>query len=199
MADVKEIYLAGGCFWGLEMYMENVSGVVNTEVGYANGDTENPSYEDVCKGSGHAEVCRVVYDADVSGLLFIVQRLFDVIDPVSVNRQGGDSGVQYRTGVYYTNMVDKFVIQDALADLQKYYKEPVAVECKPLENYYKAEEYHQKYLHKNPGGYCHISMQEIEDVKKYKDRKGGQPNSAQWHSGLRKRKEDCNSCDKRRR
>lgn len=167
--SVREIYLAGGCFWGVEKYMENVSGVCETEVGYANGNTANPTYEDVCGASGHAEVCRVIYDTVVSGLPFILRRFFDVIDPVSVNRQGDDKGIQYRTGVYYTNPMDKPVIDEALAALQTEYSEPLAVEALPLLNYTVAEDYHQQYLAKNPGGYCHISDLEIDEVKQYKD------------------------------
>ena len=167
--SVKEIYLAGGCFWGVEKYMANVSGVVETEVGYANGNTANPTYKDVCAGSGHAEVCRVIYDTVLAGLPFILQRYFDVIDPVAVNRQGEDKGIQYRTGVYFTDKNDVPVIMDALAKLQEDFNEPIAVEVLPLLNYTIAEEEHQDYLGKNPGGYCHISWDEIEEVKQYKD------------------------------
>jgi len=173
MKTTKEIYLAGGCFWGLEMYMQNVAGVLETEVGYANGpaDRANPTYEDVCKSSGHAEVCRVIYDDAVSGLDFILQRYFGVINPVSVNKQGEDAGVQYRTGIYYTDKSDHSVIDYCLNLLQDHYDEPIAVEAMPLTNYYPAEEYHQEYLKKNPGGYCHISPLEIEEVKQFRDEK----------------------------
>ena len=167
--SAREIYLAGGCFWGLEKYMENVSGVIETEAGYANGNTQNPTYEEVCAGSGHAEVCRVIYDTAFAGLPFILRRFFDVIDPVSINRQGEDSGIQYRTGIYYTDPADLPVIQAALDELQQEYSEPLAIEALPLKNYTEAEENHQKYLHKNPGGYCHISFLEIEEVKQYLD------------------------------
>jgi methionine-S-sulfoxide reductase len=166
---IREIYLAGGCFWGLEKYMQNVSGVVETEVGYANGPTPAPSYEEVCAGSGHAETVRVMYDSTVSSLSFILHRFFDVIDPLSINRQGGDSGVQYRTGVYFTDKTDEFLIRAELMSLSRECGQPVAVECLPLSGYSPAEDYHQKYLDNNPGGYCHISFDEIEEVKQYKD------------------------------
>ncbi|MCL2701989.1 MAG: peptide-methionine (S)-S-oxide reductase MsrA [Defluviitaleaceae bacterium] len=192
---IREIYLAGGCFWGLEKYMENVSGVIETEVGYANGGTPNPTYGEVCAGSGHAEVCRVIYDTAVSGLGFILDRYFDVIDPVSVNKQGGDEGIQYRTGVYFTDPEERAFIEGAVADLQRDYTVPLAVEAKPLDNYTPAEDYHQKYLHKNPGGYCHISPEEIEEVKQYSDTLSG----AKWHSGPVKRRGSCEACEKRRR
>ncbi|MDR1706273.1 MAG: peptide-methionine (S)-S-oxide reductase MsrA [Clostridiales bacterium] len=166
---IREIYLAGGCFWGLEKYMQNVSGVVETEAGYANGATREPSYEEVCGGSGHAETVRVMYDSTVSGLPFILRRYFDVIDPLSINRQGGDSGVQYRTGIYYTDKGDEPVIRAELEALSRECGQSIAVECLPLINYSPAEDYHQKYLDNNPGGYCHISLDEIEEVKQYRD------------------------------
>lgn len=166
---VREIYLAGGCFWGLESYLGNVYGIIETEVGYANGGTHNPTYEDVCGGSGHAETVRVIYDSEMSGLDFILKRYFDVIDPTSVNRQGGDSGVQYRTGIYYTDKSDLPCIEYAMVVLAKECDSPLAVEVKPLERFYPAEDYHQQYLEKNPGGYCHISPLEIEEVRHLRD------------------------------
>ena len=165
----RRVTLAGGCFWGVEKYFALLPGVLSTEVGYANGGTLNPSYEDVCGGSGHAEVCRVMYDSAVSGLPFILNRYFGVIDPVSVNRQNGDAGIQYRTGIYYTDADDLPVIAAALYDLRRDCGEPLAVEALPLANYAPAEEYHQQYLRKNPGGYCHISPLEIEEVRQYRD------------------------------
>jgi peptide methionine sulfoxide reductase msrA/msrB len=162
----SEIYLAGGCFWGTEQYLQNVQGILETEVGYANGNTENPTYEEVChNNTGHAETVKVVYDSGFISLSFILDLYYDVINPVSVNRQGGDTGVQYRTGVYYVDAKDEEVIQESIAKLQKQYKEKIAIEVKPLENYYKAEEYHQKYLDKNPNGYCHIGKDKFEKAK----------------------------------
>lgn len=154
---MAEIYLAGGCFWGTEKYLKMIRGVRSTQAGYANGQTINPSYEDVCyRDTGHAEAVRVVYDADVLPLDFLLNLFFESIDPTSVNRQGGDIGVQYRTGVYYTDKGDLPVIEAAIASLQEKYEKPIAVEVLPLDNYSPAEEYHQNYLDKNPGGYCHI-------------------------------------------
>ena len=155
---MKEIYLAGGCFWGVEKYLSLIKGVVCTEVGYANGHTENPTYEDVCfRETGHAETVKVVYDPGIISLSFLLKLYYDIIDPTSLNRQGGDSGEQYRTGIYYTDDADKPTIENSLANLQKQYDEPVVVELKKLANYFPAEEYHQKYLEKTPGGYCHIN------------------------------------------
>ena len=154
----KEIYLAGGCFWGLEKYLEEIYGVVSTEVGYANGKTANPTYEEVCyDDTDHAETVFVKYDSNKITLKTLLELYYDVINPISINRQGPDTGTQYRTGIYYTDSNDLSVIKESIKELQKHYKEPIAIEIKPLENYYKAEEYHQKYLVKNPGGYCHIS------------------------------------------
>jgi len=154
---MKEIYLAGGCFWGVEKYLYQIPGVAYTSVGYANGNTENPTYEEVCHaGTGHAETVKVTYDPAKISLPFLLKQFYKVIDPTSVNRQGNDKGVQYRTGIYYTDPADLPVIQESIAALQKKCIRKVAIEVAPLRNYYEAELYHQKYLDKNPGGYCHI-------------------------------------------
>ena len=167
----KEIYLAGGCFWGTEKYLENIPGVLFTEVGYANGSTENPTYQEVCShDTGHAETVKVEYDDSVIGLPHILMLYYDVINPVSVNRQGGDVGSQYRTGIYFTDDGDEAVIRDSLNQLQKKYKEKIAIEAEPLSCFYRAEEYHQKYLDKNPGGYCHIGSDKFEKAKKAEDK-----------------------------
>ena len=152
----KTIYLAGGCFWGCQKYFDLIPGVLETEVGYANGPTANPTYEQVKRHAGHAETVRVVYDVENLPLRELLQKYFLVIDPTSVNRQGEDEGVQYRTGIYYTDPADGEAAQAALAELAKQYDRPLAVECQPLENFYPAEEYHQKYLEKHPDGHCHI-------------------------------------------
>jgi methionine-S-sulfoxide reductase len=155
---MKVIYLAGGCFWGTEKYLSLIPGVLRTEAGYANGETLNPSYEDVCRrGTGHAETVRVEYDPAVLELGDLLSFFYRAIDPTAINRQGADRGVQYRTGIYYVDEADCPVIRESLAGLQKAYDKPVVVEAAPLKNYCPAEEYHQKYLDKNPGGYCHIS------------------------------------------
>ena len=154
---MKEIYLAGGCFWGMEKFLNQVNGIMDTETGYANGLTEHPTYEEVCsKNTGHAETVKVLYDETVISLTFILLLYFQAVDPISVNRQGGDTGTQYRTGIYYTDFNDEPLILTAIKELQKQYAEPIAIEVLPLENYAKAEEYHQDYLEKHPHGYCHI-------------------------------------------
>ena len=130
--------------------MERVEGVVDAVSGYANGDTANPSYEQVIRGSGHAEAVKVTYDADKTDLDTILKYYLRVIDPTSLNKQGNDRGVQYRSGVYYTDKADKAVIDAALKRIQSQYKQKVVVENKPLDNFYLAEMYHQDYLAKNP-------------------------------------------------
>ena len=150
---MKTIYVAGGCFWGVEKYIDQVHGVVSTEVGYANGRSNTATYED---GSGYAEAVKVEYDPSAAPLPFLLGLFYDVIDPTSVDKQGNDVGTEYRTGIYYTDPADKAVIEKSLAELQKQYSQPLAIEVGPLTNYTRAEEYHQKYLQKNPWGYCHI-------------------------------------------
>ena len=152
----KTIYLAGGCFWGCQKYFDLMDGVIETEVGYANGDAENPTYEQVKHGAGHAETVRVVYDPARLPLRELLERYFQVIDPTAVNHQGEDFGIQYRTGIYYADPADAPTVTAALQDLSRRYDRPLAVENQPLQAFYPAEEYHQKYLEKHPGGYCHI-------------------------------------------
>lgn len=166
MKDSKEIYLAGGCFWGTEKYLSNVNGVLQTEVGYANGNTKNPTYEEVChNNTGHAETVKVIYDPGQISLEYILDLYYDVINPTSINHQGGDVGSQYRTGIYYVDENEKEVILSSVKELQKHYEKPIAIEVLMLHNYYPAEKYHQKYLDKNPSGYCHISQDKFEKAK----------------------------------
>lgn len=164
---MAEIYLAGGCFWGMEKYLASIPGVSETEVGYANGDTENPTYEDVCyHDTGHAETVRVIYDPQKVSLGFLLNLYYDAVDPVAVNHQGGDFGSQYRTGIYYVDAADKAVISASLAALQGRYAEPIAIEIKPLRQFKTAEAYHQKYLDKHKRGYCHIPKDKFERAGK---------------------------------
>lgn len=159
----KEIYLAGGCFWGTELYLDLVYGVISAESGYANGATAHPSYREVCSGSGHAEAVHVVYDPRVVSLDEILSAFYDSIDPTAKDRQGNDIGRQYRSGIYYvpnadgSESADVRVIRASLDGLQKRIGKPIAIEMAPLVNFYRAEDEHQEYLDKNPNGYCHIS------------------------------------------
>ncbi|MDD7792852.1 peptide-methionine (S)-S-oxide reductase MsrA [Clostridium sp. 'White wine YQ'] len=156
---MKEIVLAGGCFWGVEEYISRIEGVKETKVGYANGTKENPTYEEVCTGTtGHAEACYVKYDEEILSLNDLLEKYFGIIEPTVENRQGPDIGHQYRTGIYYIDKNDLNEIQDYRDKEQDKYDKPIVTEIKDLKCFYDAEEYHQKYLKKNPGGYCHINL-----------------------------------------
>ena len=152
----QTIYLAGGCFWGLQKYFDQFDGVLRTEVGYANGPDKAPSYEDVCHDSGHAETVKIEYDEDRISPEELLDKYFLVIDPLSVNKQGHDEGIQYRTGIYYTDERQLDTIRKVYSREEAKAGAKLAVAVEKLKNFYSAEEYHQKYLEKNPGGYCHI-------------------------------------------
>ncbi len=166
---MKDIYLAGGCFWGIEHYFKQVMGVVSTEAGYANGHTLEPTYQDVCTDqTGFAETVHVVYNEQEVSLVSLLQLYFKAIDPVSVNQQGEDKGSQYRTGIYYVDEADKAIIQPVYDALQQQLGQPLAVELLPLQNFYVAEDYHQDYLDKNPTGYCHLPKALFEEAKAFR-------------------------------
>lgn len=157
--NLDVIYLAGGCFWGVEAYMERIEGVIDAVSGYANGKTENPSYEDlIYHDSGHAETVKVTYNVDAVSLKDVIRYYLKVVDPTSLNKQGNDRGTQYRTGIYYTDDSQRQVAEEVLTEEQKKYKKDIVIEVLPLEQFFEAEEYHQDYLKKNPNGYCHIDL-----------------------------------------
>lgn len=157
---MKEIYLAGGCFWGTEHYFKQVRGVISTTAGYANGNTENPTYEQVYTDStGYAETVHIIYNPEVVSLTLLLELFFRSIDPTSLNRQGNDCGTRYRTGIYYTSEEDIATIREVYNDMERIAGEQLMVEVEPLKNFYHAEEYHQDYLDKNPRGYCHIPFE----------------------------------------
>ena len=156
---MRKIWLAGGCFWGVEAYFQQLKGVTDTTVGYGQGVTERPTYEEVCSGkTGHTEVCEVVYDEAILTLQMVLEHYFRIIDPTVLNRQGPDIGTQYRTGVYYREQADRPVIEEFIRNAQPNYDKPIVVELEQLKSFYPAEEYHQDYLRKNPNGYCHIDL-----------------------------------------
>ena len=160
---MEEIYFAGGCFWGTQHYLKQIRGVVGTAAGYANGETENPTYKQVYTDTtGYAETVRVLYDPAVISLQQLVELYFHSVDPTLLNRQGGDVGTRYRTGIYYTSSEDLSVIQAVYDKVAAEYDIPLVVELQPLRNFYPAEEYHQDYLDKNPDGYCHIPFALME-------------------------------------
>lgn len=163
---MKTIYLAGGCFWGVQHFFDQFNGVKSTETGYANGGGGDVTYKEVCASSGHAETVRVDFDEDVISLEALLEYYFMVIDPFSVNKQGGDIGIQYRTGIYYDDASLKPAIEAFIVRKTNELGAPLAVEVMPLTDYCSAEEYHQKYLEKNPNGYCHIGKDMFEIEKR---------------------------------
>lgn len=171
-SNMKEIYFAGGCFWGTEHYFKQLRGVVDTKVGYANGNTDNPTYREVCTDkTGFAETVRVVYDPDVITLEFLTEMYFRAIDPTSVDQQGPDIGSQYRTGIYYKDDADKAEIRKVYDSMRQKLGSRMAVEFLPLKNFYYAEEYHQDYLDKNPAGYCHLPSSLFRMAKEANERR----------------------------
>lgn len=166
---MKKIYLAGGCFWGVEHFLSLINGVVNTTVGYANSDIDNPTYEDLKQHKSLAsETVEITYDENIVSLKEILNLFYIIIDPTIIDRQGHDIGHQYRTGIYYIDSNDIDIIKDSLLELSKKYDKPIVTELLPLDNFTIAEEYHQDYLIKNPTGYCHVDPKMFETAKNYK-------------------------------
>ena len=166
----KHIYLAGGCFWGTEHFFKQIDGVVETEVGFANGQTDHPTYEHVYTDTtGYAETVHVSYDPDKVSLEFLLRMFFVAIDPTSLNKQGHDEGTRYRTGIYYTDKEDLPIIEKVYAEEQNKCSEPFMVEKLPLRNFYPADEYHQDYLDKHPDGYCHLPKALFDFARKAKE------------------------------
>lgn len=166
----KVIYFAGGCFWGTQRVFQLLDGVLTTRVGYANGNTLNPTYKEVCTDTtGFRETVEVTYDDSLIPLTTLLDAYFLCVDPTVKNRQGHDIGSQYQTGVYYTEESDLPTISAYFEKKKKEY--PLfCVELDPLKNFYEAEEYHQDYLIKNPEGYCHVRKEEFEAVRKLNQR-----------------------------
>lgn len=161
----KAVVLAGGCFWGMERAFSALKGVQSTETGYANGHTENPTYADICRDdTGYKEAVRIVYDPSVLSLDILMEAYFICVDPTVKNRQGEDIGSQYQTGVYYMDEADREKLSDIFAEERRKH-ESFYTELEPLDVFYPAEEYHQKYLEKHPDGYCHIAFAEIAEIK----------------------------------
>lgn len=167
---MAEIYLAGGCFWGLEEYFSRIEGVEETTVGYANGQVKSTNYQ-LIHQTDHAETVQVAYDEKRVSLRELLLYYFRVIDPLSVNKQGNDVGRQYRTGVYYVREADRSIIEQVFAEQEEQLGQKLAVELEPLKHYILAEDYHQDYLKKNPTGYCHINVNDVTqplvDVGRY--------------------------------
>ena len=160
----KEIYLAGGCFWGSQAYLDQIMGVLYTTVGYANGESNKTDYYSI-GSTGHAETVYIAYDPDIISLKELLGYYYGIIDPTMLNQQGNDRGTQYRTGIYYVDENDLSIIEEVYQEQQGKYKDPLVVEVEPLKNYVLAEDYHQEYLDKNPSGYCHVNLSNIPRKK----------------------------------
>ena len=171
-STIREIFFAAGCFWGAEKFFHLIEGVVETEVGFANGHTPAPTYREVYTDTtGYAETVRVRFDPDIVSVAELTRLFLKIIDPLSVNKQGEDEGTRYRTGVFYTDPADLPGITEACYEVEQALGQPLAVERLPLRNYYKAEEEHQRYLEKNPGGYCHLSPGFFAMAREYRANK----------------------------
>lgn len=154
----QTIVLGGGCFWCTEAVYVKVKGVTDVESGYSNGDVERPSYEQVCTGdTGHNEVVKLTYDPAQISLRQVLEIFFVIHDPTTLNRQGADSGTQYRSGIYYTTPEQKQEAEGMIRQMtqEKLFGKTIVTEVKPVSNYWPAEEYHQDFFEKNPHqGYC---------------------------------------------
>lgn len=163
-SDLQKIYFAGGCFWGVEAYFERIYGVADATSGYANGEGNSTTYEEVMKGkNGFAETVEVTYDPERVSLDQLLTYFFKAIDPTTLNKQANDVGTQYRTGIYYENEDDITAITQAIMTEQAFYDEVIVTEALPLTNYHLAEDYHQDYLEKNPNAYCHIDLSILDE------------------------------------
>nr|WP_315600260.1 peptide-methionine (R)-S-oxide reductase MsrB [Abiotrophia defectiva] len=160
--NLKTLYLAGGCFWGLEAYFEQIDGVLDVESGYANGTSDITNYTLIGQ-TDHAETVKITYDASKLDVRQLLLYYFRVVDPLSLNKQGNDEGRQYRTGIYYESQEDKAVAQAVMQEKAEELGQELKVELEPLKNYVKAEEEHQDYLTKHPNGYCHIDLKKAQD------------------------------------
>lgn len=165
----KSIVLGGGCFWCIEAFLQLFKGVESVTPGYAGGDTENPTYEQVCYGIGnHAEVVKVDYDPSVISTETLLEIFWAIHDPTTLNRQGHDTGPQYRSAVYYSEPSDKDMIEEALSFAQKNWADNIVTEIKPLQNFYEAEEYHKNYFVNNPEkAYCQVIINpKLKEIRK---------------------------------
>jgi peptide-methionine (S)-S-oxide reductase len=154
----ETITLGGGCFWCTEAVYVQVKGVLDVESGYSNGQVQEPSYEDVCTGTtGHNEVVKLVYDPAQVSTRELLEIFFVIHDPTTLNRQGNDTGTQYRSGIYFDNAAQEAVAREVIAEMAAsgVYGRPIVTEVLPLDNYWPAEDYHQDFFARNPNqGYC---------------------------------------------
>ncbi len=164
---MNKLVLAGGCFWGVEAYFKMLKGVIETSTGYVDGNFRNPSYEQVCSGlATHAEAVEVIYDEGLITLEVLLEHYLRFVDPFSINQQGHDRGIQYRTGIYVESVEDEIKVNEFLKSYFKKDIDRVQIRVKIDEDYDRADEYHQKYLDKNPGGYCHVDLSLVKESEK---------------------------------
>jgi methionine-S-sulfoxide reductase len=160
MQNYDKIILGGGCFWCIEAVFCNIKGVISSVSGYANGQTLNPTYKQVCGGdTGHNEVVEITYASSIINLSEILEIFWHLHDPTTLNRQGADVGSQYRSAIYYTDQKDLETVLKSKVELEKSgdYSDPIVTEIEPLDIFYKAEDYHQNYFKNNPNqGYCQV-------------------------------------------
>ena len=161
MNKIEKMILAGGCFWGVEAFFAKFKGIKATRVGYMDGEKDNPTYEEVCSNSKHSEVVEVTFDPSEISFVEVLKYFFLIIDPTSLNKQGNDVGVQYRTAIYYLDDKQKQIALDFIAKKQKDYDQPIVVEVTAASTFWEAEKYHQQYLAKNPTGYCHLNLPQL--------------------------------------
>ncbi|PIR43932.1 peptide-methionine (S)-S-oxide reductase [candidate division WWE3 bacterium CG10_big_fil_rev_8_21_14_0_10_32_10] len=170
---MEKIYFGTGCFWCSEEIFKNLRGVNSVVSGYAGGSVKNPTYDQVSTGNtGHAEVVEVLYNSSVVKLEDLLEVFFTIHDPTSLNKQGADVGTQYRSIILYTNANQKILAEKVKTEFQKCFDKPIVTEIVPLQNFYKAEEYHQNFYKNNPNyGYCQVVINpKLEKFrKKYKD------------------------------
>ncbi|MDO5047856.1 MAG: peptide-methionine (S)-S-oxide reductase MsrA [Anaerococcus sp.] len=164
----KTIYLAGGCFWGVDAYFNQLKGILETEAGYANGNSVKTTYEKL-KITDHAETVKLIYDDEKISLSDILEYFYYIIDPFSINKQGNDIGRQYRSGIYSKDKKDLEEARNFLEKKQREENQKIQVEIEELKHYLKAEEYHQDYLKKHPNGYCHINLMDLPDLSKLQE------------------------------
>ncbi len=162
--------LGGGCFWCVEIMYQDLKGVLKVESGYSGGKTDNPTYREICTGlSGHAEVIQVTFDPTIITFKEILEVFFTVHDPTTLNRQGNDSGTQYRSVIFYDSAAQKSVAEQVKQESQAIWDNPIVTEISPLSNYFKAEVYHQNYFKDNPNQpYCSIVI--APKVRKFRER-----------------------------
>ena len=162
---MKTMYVAGGCFWGMEELFRAEAGVVDTEVGYMGGRNDNPTYDN---HPGHAEALKVMYDSSVTNYRTLLDFFFRIHDPTTRNRQGNDSGTSYRSAIFYETDAERDEAEKMIAAVNKsgLYSAPVVTTLEPYEVFWPAETYHQDYLQKNPGGYtCHYVRTEVPIIE----------------------------------